>query len=227
MRATASSQTQPAPAIPESLAADMAERAAAYLVPRKYRAATVGDERVLAWAAGFLSGGARNLYLWGEPGRGKTWTAWGLVAFLVRESELNGYGGRDWSHPLRFAGTNGVLGDAAVDLFARQRRLFDSGAEPEGRDAFLGGPLEQACQMRLVLLDDLGVERVSPWVQEQLDRVVNTRYTAERPTIVTTNLAPGDIGRHLGERIASRLAENTLVLEMTGPDRRRVVSQGS
>ena len=41
----------------------------------------------------------------------------------------------------------------------------------------------------LLVLDDLGAERTSEWVQETLGLVVNTRYNAKRPTIFTSNLS--------------------------------------
>ena len=48
--------------------------------------------------------------------------------------------------------------------------------------------LAPVLQADLLVLDDLGAERTSEWVQETLGLVVNTRYNERRPTIFTSNL---------------------------------------
>ena len=48
--------------------------------------------------------------------------------------------------------------------------------------------LKPLLEADLLVLDDLGAERTSEWVQETLGLVVNTRYNAKRPTIFTSNL---------------------------------------
>lgn len=53
----------------------------------------------------------------------------------------------------------------------------------------------------LLVLDDLGMESSTPWAQEKLDMLVNSRYENALPLVVTTNLALDQISR----RIASRL----------------------
>jgi len=79
----------------------------------------------------------------------------------------------------------------------------------------------------LLVLDDLGAERTSEWVQETLGLVVNTRYNTKRPTICTTNLAdlddntdPRSFSFQLGERTRSRLREMCDWVQMPGVDRR-------
>ena len=37
------------------------------------------------------------------------------------------------------------------------------------------------------MLDDLGAEKPSEWVEETMNLIVNTRYNERRPTIFTTN----------------------------------------
>ena len=39
----------------------------------------------------------------------------------------------------------------------------------------------------LLVLDDLGAEKTSEWVEETMNLIVNTRYNERRPTIFTTN----------------------------------------
>ena len=62
------------------------------------------------------------------------------------------------------------------------------------RDTYAGGDATEMDVLRpvldadLLVLDDLGAEKTSEWVQETLGLVVNTRYSERRPTIFTTNL---------------------------------------
>jgi len=66
----------------------------------------------------------------------------------------------------------------------------------------------------LLVLDDLGAEKVTDWVQDVLFRIVDGRYRAVRPILVTTNLAPNDLPRTIGERITDRLLEITVPVEI-------------
>jgi DNA replication protein DnaC len=86
----------------------------------------------------------------------------------------------------------------------------------------------------LLILDDLGAERTSEWVQETLGLVVNTRYNARRPTIFTSNLVdvpdttdPRSFIFQLGARTRSRLVEMCDWVEIQGADVREVGAHAS
>ena len=103
------------------------------------------------------------------------------------------------------------------------------------RDTYAGGDatemevLQPVLEADLLVLDDLGAEKTSEWVQETLGLVVNTRYSARRPTIFTTNLVdspnPSEINSlivQVGARTRSRLFEMCEWIKMDGPDTRQV-----
>lgn len=76
----------------------------------------------------------------------------------------------------------------------------------------------------LLILDDLGVERKSEYMQEMVYKIVNARYTAGAPVIVTTNLTPDELTKtaDLGySRTYDRLLERCLPIRVDGPSRRR------
>lgn len=54
----------------------------------------------------------------------------------------------------------------------------------------------------LLILDDFGAHSPTPWANEKLYQLYAARYVALRPTMVTTNLRPEELG---DDRIASRL----------------------
>ena len=57
----------------------------------------------------------------------------------------------------------------------------------------------------LLVLDDLGSERPTEWVQERLFVIVNHRYREALPTIFTSNVGAQDLFAQLGDRTASRI----------------------
>ena len=56
-------------------------------------------------------------------------------------------------------------------------------------------------------VDDLGAEKRSDWVLEQLYAIVNERYETQRSVVVTTNLSQADLEEQIGPRTVSRLVE--------------------
>ena len=79
--------------------------------------------------------------------------------------------------------------------------------------------LNRAYKCDLLILDDIGVERGTPWTQERLYDLINTRYNECKCTIFTSNLSPVEIEDKLGIRIASRI-RSSKVMELKGVDRR-------
>ena len=83
--------------------------------------------------------------------------------------------------------------------------------------------LQHLAKYDLLILDDLGTERKSEYMQEMAYKIINTRYVAGGPMIVTTNLtqkelgSPADMGY---KRIYSRILENCLAINVDGNDRR-------
>lgn len=61
----------------------------------------------------------------------------------------------------------------------------------------------------LLVIDDLGGEFVSPYIQSLLYNIINTRDLNGKPTIINTNLAMSDIAARYTPRVASRLIKYT------------------
>ena len=84
--------------------------------------------------------------------------------------------------------------------------------------------LDRLARYQCILLDDFGVERGTEYAQEQLFAVVDARYRAKRPTIITTNLSLHDLENPQNlsySRIFDRLLELCPVrLCVSGPSRR-------
>lgn len=71
----------------------------------------------------------------------------------------------------------------------------------------------------LLLLDDFGAHSATPWAQEKLFQLLNFRYNAQLPTVITTNQELEEIDL----RLRSRLADVTLcqIVHINAPDFRQ------
>jgi DNA replication protein DnaC len=86
--------------------------------------------------------------------------------------------------------------------------------------------LRPVMETPLLVLDDLGAERLTDWVEETMNVIVNARYNAKRPTLFTSNYEDADredmnsLFVRVGFRLHSRLSEMCEFLEYEGPDYR-------
>lgn len=86
------------------------------------------------------------------------------------------------------------------------------------------GTTETLKRVPLVIMDDIGAEKVSEWTRERLLNIVSERYDAERSIIFTSNLAPNEIEMVLGGRVRSRIEGMTVPIEFkVNKDYRRKV----
>ena len=150
------------------------------------------------YAAGF-SPQSGNLLLTGDPGLGKTF----LSAAIAREVSGEGFS---------------VVYDTAAHIFERfEARKF--GREPgEAAEA----DVERVLDCDLLILDDLGTELTTPFVQSALYSIVNSRITDRRATILSTNLKLDELGRRYTPQIASRVEGEYQILPFFGEDIRRL-----
>lgn len=71
-------------------------------------------------------------------------------------------------------------------------------------------------EIPILILDDIGTEQPTPWVKEIFYRVLDTRMTHKRVTIITSNLAISEL-KH-DERIKSRLGKMVIKVQMPEED---------
>lgn len=97
-----------------------------------------------------------------------------------------------------------------------------------------GDPLayDQAVACDLLVIDDLGRERVTDWWLEQLQRLVDARCAHERRLVVTTNVTAPDpdqlydqLVTRYGDPVVERLIDDGGVVALDGPAVRKVVTE--
>ena len=139
----------------------------------------------------------RNLFLSGPPGLGKTF----LSACIARTVSENGFS---------------VVYDTAVNVFARfeeqkfARDRLDAEEAKDETKRYLG------CD--LLILDDLGSELTTPFVQSALYTLVNARLMANKQTVISSNLTMAQVRQRYTPQISSRLEGEYRVLPFYGED---------
>ncbi|MBK8293817.1 MAG: ATP-binding protein [Solirubrobacterales bacterium] len=102
-------------------------------------------------------------------------------------------------------------------LLARIRETFNAGIGEETYSELF----ERLCEVDLLHVDDLGAEKQTEWVLEQLYSLINERYEREKPMVVTTNFDLTKLEEQIGPRTVSRLLQMSHhVLDMPGDDAR-------
>jgi DNA replication protein DnaC len=81
--------------------------------------------------------------------------------------------------------------------------------------------LDRLTAVDLLHVDDVGAERTTDWVLEELYSIVNARYEDERSMVITTNILDREaLCEQITERTVSRLTEMCDELPLLGHDRR-------
>ena len=137
----------------------------------------------------------KGLLLHGTVGTGKTYFAAAIANALIDE----GYK---------------VLMTNFASLTNKIQGMF------EGKQEFIN----DLNRYSLLILDDLGAERKSEFMQEQVFNIIDSRYRSGLPFIITTNLTMDEIKKpqEIGySRIYDRILERCFPVEVSGGSRRR------
>jgi DNA replication protein DnaC len=81
--------------------------------------------------------------------------------------------------------------------------------------------LDRLAAVDLLHIDDVGAERTTDWVLEELYSIVNARYEDQRSIVITTNILDREaLCQQITERTVSRLTEMCDELPLLGDDHR-------
>ncbi|HWI22087.1 MAG TPA: ATP-binding protein, partial [Baekduia sp.] len=176
------------------------------VIPRKYRdlsfeqppiteirSSIVSQVRSFATKVDKSLDEGRGLWLFGPVGTGKT-----SLAMLVSSAALS-------------AGRSVAI-YSLPRLLAEIRTTFEDSSSSSYSEF-----LDRLAAVDLLHIDDVGAEKTSEWVLEQLYAIINQRYEDERSIVITTNLDQPELTIQIGQRTVSRLEEMCEVLPVSGP----------
>ena len=147
----------------------------------------------------------RNLYIWGKStGCGKTSWACKIMSYYFR----------------KIAFISGLENEGLyiyLPVFLNDLRNSFDNKTPEFEEE-----LEMVTKCNLLIIDDIGSEKLTEWVRERIVSIIHTRVSNGLSTIYTSNLSPEELREEMGDRIASRILGCSSVVEITGSDRRGV-----
>ena len=143
----------------------------------------------------------RGMWFFGNSGTGKT-----TLAMLISRTALE-------------AGRSVAI-YSLPKLLSRIRQTYDAEIGEQSYSQFF----ERLANVDLLHIDDLGAEKKTEWVLEQLYAIVNARYEEERSVVITTNLERDALAAQITERTVSRLEEMCTLVPLYGEDARKFVA---
>lgn len=164
------------------------------VVPRRLMA---GNYRYCKNYADNFSLKSPSLILYGATGLGKTHLS------LAIAGEVIGKG-------------FGVIYGSAQNLLNRLEN------EKFGRSGQDGDTLSLLLECDLLILDDLGAEFSTAFTLSAIYNIINSRMLASLPTIISTNLEPGELDKKYDQRIASRILGSFTPVYFCGRDIRQL-----
>ncbi|MDR1589084.1 MAG: ATP-binding protein [Oscillospiraceae bacterium] len=137
-----------------------------------------------------------NLFFTGSPGLGKTF----LSACIARVVSEKG---------------NSVVYDTAAAIFSRfEEQKFNRTGDSDAADAEI--IRYNGCD--LLIMDDLGAEMTTAFTVSALHALINTRLTAGKKTVISSNLTTDELKTRYSPAIASRLEGEYQALRFYGDD---------
>lgn len=146
------------------------------------------------WVRDYRAGRRCNLAILGPTGSGKTWTACAVARMLL-------------------------ISDTVPVTVVSASEFLDNLRPAQGG---LDVDMMQFATAPVMVLDDLGTERLTEWAEEQVDRLAHTRSHNNRPTIITSNLTPAQLKDRYSRRTIERLFGGSQLIKITGATRRQL-----
>ena len=164
------------------------------------------DNDTIRWAKNYVANWKKvreenlGLLLWGDVGTGKSFAAACIANALLEQAT-----------PVLMTNFSKILNQMGT-MYTEERYQY----------------IASFSHYPLLIIDDLGIERSTEYAKEQVYAVIDERYKANLPLIITTNLTISEIRNPenvADARIYSRVLEMCTPIQVGGADRRQSASR--
>jgi DNA replication protein DnaC len=152
----------------------------------------------------------KSILIYGDTGLGKTFITNCIAKALLDEGHT-------------------VLYLSSINLFENilSEVIMNNGRDEDKRIIY-----DYIYNCELLIIDDLGTELASSFVQSQLFEIINTRNNKSLATVISTNLSMKQLQERYTERIMSRIVADYIVFNFYGDNiryakRRQLISSRS
>ena len=162
--------------------------------PSNYERMCQNRDFLLDYANGFDEKTSCSILMLGGTGLGKTHLSSAVAKRVIEKG-------------------NDVFYTGAIDLFTtfETQKFKNYTSEPSDL-------IERYYGCDLLIIDDLGTEMINQFSVSTLYNLINSRLSAKKPVIISTNLSFEDIKKKYTDRITSRLFGEYHILQFVGTD---------
>lgn len=153
------------------------------------------------YADNFEEFGLESILLWGVPGNGKSHLAAAVHNQLRKQGKV-------------------VVFVSMPDLLNKIKATFNKGNNESEQQI-----LKALNICDLLIIDDIGAEKTSDWVQEIVFLIIDNRYRRNKPVMATSNLEPKQLAGQIGRRSYDRMVEMSQPIENKATSYRRQVAK--
>lgn len=137
----------------------------------------------------FESWGCKSLLIWGRPGNGKTH----IASAIAKTLDEQGYS---------------IVFQSVPELLERIRSTFRKNSRDTEEQI-----MKALLNCDLLILDDIGAEKLTDWVQDIIFRIVDGRYRKEKPILYTSNLTMEGLAEQVSYRTYDRITETSVLVQ--------------
>lgn len=137
-----------------------------------------------------------SLLIYGNPGNGKTHLSAAMAGYLLKK----GYS---------------VIFQVVPDMLDKIRATYSSNQESEIEI------VNSLISADLLILDDLGAQKLSEWNESKIYQIINARYAKKLPIVITANIPLLTFETYTGSRVWDRLLEICTIVENQGESYRK------
>lgn len=136
----------------------------------------------------------KGLIFTGKPGTGKTHLVCAMANYMISTNQIR----------VKFI--------KSIDLLFQIRWAMNKDFDEEKRF------IESLANVPLLIIDDLGSEKITDWAQQVFYKIIDDRDILEKPIIITSNIDIKGLAERIGDRTASRLASMCQIVQMGNED---------